>query len=236
MNAMTADPLLTDDLSELLELFPNEALREILDRLAKHKSWSPFPAVRATVAHQAGPEADLRPHAAAIAREVVWWGSNDISGQFKEPPTWREILLDLARVAKVKKVKLAEASRAWEIEHEILGTVAANWESLTPEQRKDALDKAGLNKADYAKAVGGLVSGSAARVGVGPATAMLGLQGAAVTAVSAAIIPLTLALTAAWTGYVTAGPAYRVLKPVALTIALTRRQLIDARAAQAFEF
>jgi uncharacterized protein YaaW (UPF0174 family) len=65
---------------------------------------------------------------------------------------------------------------------------------------------------------------------------MLGLKGAAVTAASAVIMPLTLALTAAWTGYVTAGPAYRVLKPVALAIALTRRQLIDARAAQAFEF
>jgi uncharacterized protein YaaW (UPF0174 family) len=236
MNAVTDDPLLTDDLAELLGLFPNQALREILNRLAKHKSWSPFPSSRATEAHQADPDADLRPHAAAIAREIVWWGSNDIAGRFKEPPPWREILLDLAKVAGVKKEKLAGASKAWEIEHAILGAAAASWESLTPEQRKQALEKAGLNKADYAKAVGGLVSGTAARAGVGPAAAMLGLKGAAVTAASAVIMPLTLALTAAWTGYVTAGPAYRVLKPVALAIALTRRQLIDARAAQAFEF
>jgi uncharacterized protein YaaW (UPF0174 family) len=236
MRTSSSDPLLTDDLGDLLGMFPSDALRGVLERLGNHRSWSPFSSARATEAHQAGADADLRPHAAAIAREIIWWGSNDIAAKFKKSPTWRDILLDLARVSGFKKGMLPEAAQAWEIEHAILGRAAADWENLTPEKRREVLEKAGLNPSDYAKAVGGLVGGTAVRAGVAPAAAMLGLKGVAVTAVSAAIMPVTLALAAAWTGYVSAGPAYRVLKPVALSIALTRRQMLDARAAQAFEF
>lgn len=66
---MTSDPLLSDDITVLLEAFPSEAPQGVVGICKRHTSWSPFPADRACDAHELADGANFRPHAEAIARE-----------------------------------------------------------------------------------------------------------------------------------------------------------------------
>ena len=60
---MNTDPLLSDDLPDLLRVFPNDALCGIVGIVKRHNSWSPFPAPRAYEAHVLPDNTDFAPHA-----------------------------------------------------------------------------------------------------------------------------------------------------------------------------
>lgn len=231
---MTEHPLLTDDLVLLLQQFPNPALFNIVSILKEHKSWSPLPASRAYEAHEATSNDQLLPHVPAIAQEILWWGSNDVHRQFGELRDWRAIVTDTARQIGVPSKDLAESPPAWRVERTLLRKALAEWEKLSPELREDALRRTG-GSIDAAK--GGLLSaaGALVRAGSPQIAAFLAARGASYAAAATVLAPLAIVLGAAWTAYDLAGPAFRILRPLALTIAHARNRLCDERAAAAFE-
>ena len=87
-----------------------------------YTSWSPLPDQRANKARAVPLGGDRRPHAAAIAREVIWWGSHDVRLLFTAPPTWSDIVTD---VAKALKAQHAENAAAWQVDEAILAVALA---------------------------------------------------------------------------------------------------------------
>lgn len=235
--------LLTDDLGTLLGLFPNEALRAILGIMAGHTSWSPFPDRRATAAHQQPADADLRPFAREIACEVMWWGANDVHRDLGHQDTWPEVL---RRVAKSEGLKARDLDGrpAWQIEQAILTRVLSRWEQMTSGEREEVIQRSGA-KFDAAwggalAAGGGAMAATEAMlVAGGPRLLSFLASRLAPLAIAAPAVPFVApvltVLGAAWAAYDLAGPAFRVLRPVALTVAFTRRRLREARSARAFE-
>lgn len=229
---MTRDPLLSDDLAELLGSFPNEALRDLVAILKQHTSYTPFTARRAYAAHALPPTGDFRTHAAAVAAEVLWWGSHDIHEWFADPPGWVQVLIGTAEQLAVPDRERRPALPAWKIEGAIFRKAMEAWERLPPDKRKAAMKEAGVD-ADAAR--GGMVAAAGGLAGLG-ARQLLGFlaargAGAAVPFVG----PVLTAVGAAWAAYDLAGPGYRVLRPATLVIAFHRRRLRDERAAAAFQ-
>lgn len=237
------DPLLTDDLAALFRLFPNAALRTLLDVMGKHKSLSPFPDQRAAAAHGTRKGADLRPHADAIARELLWWGSNDVLLDFGERVDWPGVVGAVAKNEGLKASVIA-GRPAWQVGQALMKELLTQWEKLPPKQRAETMRKAGVGL-DAARGGLAAVGGGAiaavdllATVG-GPRLIALLAGRLAPLAVAGPAIPfIAPALTVlgtAWAAYDLAGPAFRVLRPAALLIAVTRQQLRDERMSAAFE-
>lgn len=149
-----ADPLLADDLGTLLGLFPNEALRAILDIMAGHTSWSPFPGRRATAARRQPADADLRPFARDIAREVMWWGANDLHRGPGHEDTWSDLVGHVANSEGSNAKDLAGLA-AWQSEQVLLAKVFSRWEQMSPEERDELILQSG---AGLAAARGGAVA------------------------------------------------------------------------------
>jgi hypothetical protein len=230
---MSAD-LLTDDLAALLAQFPNDALHGLVGILKSHSSWSPFPAPRAYEAHALRKTEDARPHAAAIAREILWWGSNDLHRQFGEERDWRTVVTNAATQIGVPSDARKPHFPAWRIEQALFCKALADWEKLTPEQRATALKKSGFSL-DAARGGISAALGVAVRGGGGELVAFLGARGVNWAAAATALAPVATALGTLWAAYDLAGPGYRVLRPVTLAIAFTRRRLRDQQIAAAFE-
>ena len=144
-SGQSSDPLLTDHLATLLRQFPNGDRHKIVAVLREHTSWSPFSASRAAAAHAVKPGGDLCPHVDAIASEILWWGSNEFHRMFGEERTWPDVLSDTAKSMGVSSDDCVAASGACGIERALLKKAFEHWESLKPEQREEALRKAGIN-------------------------------------------------------------------------------------------
>ncbi len=234
---MTEHPLLTDDLVLLLQQFPNPALFNIVSILKEHKSWSPLPASRAYEAHETTSNDQLLPHVPAIAQEIFWWGSNDVDHQFGKLRDWCAIVTDTARQIGVPSKELAGSPPAWHVERALLRTALAEWEKLSPEIREDALRRTGGAR-EAAKGGPLLATGSLVSAGSAQIATFLAARGASYAAAATVLAPLAIvlgAVGAVWAAYDLAGPAFRVLRPLALTIAYSRNRLCDGRAAAAFE-
>ena len=231
---MTGDALLSDDLPTLLSAFPNDALRGLVGIIKQHKSWTPFPANRAYDAHGLAEDADFKVHAKAIADEIMWWGSNDIHRQFGEVRGWREMVGRTAKEIGVPAAEREETRPSWRIECSIIAKMLQDWGKLTPVQRDAALGKAGI---DLDGARGGLmaVAGGLARLGGQELLAFLAARGAGYALAATVFAPVATVLGTIWAAYDLAGPGYRVLRPVVLTVAYTRQRLRDERMASAFE-
>ena len=241
---MTTDPLLTDDLGALLGLFPQDTLRALLDVMGNRTSWSPFPDQRATAAHASPRDADLRPYAPDIARELLWWGSNDLHLDFGAGlADWPMVVRTVAKKERVKPVERDDVP-AWRTEEALLKQLLARWEKMTPEQRREAMQKAGANldatRGGMAAAGGGAMAAAEAATAFG-GSRLLAFLAARLAPVAVAgpavpfIAPALTVLGGVWAAYDLAGPALRVLRPTTLLVALTRRQLRNARLAAAFE-
>jgi hypothetical protein len=113
---MTVDPLLSNDLLTLLRAFPNRALRDLVGVMKGQTSLSPFPAPRAYEAHALPDDGDFLPHTDSIAREVLWWGSNDLHRQFGEDRLWREVVARTARHIDVAEEERTSDLPAWKME------------------------------------------------------------------------------------------------------------------------
>lgn len=227
---MNADPLLSNDLPTLLRVFPNRALRDLVGVMKRQSSLSPFPAPRAYEAHALADDGDFLPHTDSIAREVLWWGSNDLHRQFGEDRLWREVVARTARHIDVAEEERTSDLPAWKLEDAVFRKALDKWESLTPEQREEALRRAGLD----AGAVKGVVVagvGGLAHLGAQELLALLVSRGAALIPV---IAPFAMAVGVLWAAYDLAGPGYRTLLPAILIIAVTRQRLRDERADTAF--
>jgi uncharacterized protein YaaW (UPF0174 family) len=228
-----ADPLLSDNLAEVLSTFPNDALCSLVAILKQHSSWSPFPGRRAYEAHALPDDADFTRHANAIADEILWWGTNEFNRLFGYETTWHEVVAGTAAKMKVSQDQGKERLPAWKIEGAILLKGLDNWERMSPDERKEALRKAGWNL-DALRGVGaGVIANLGGRqlLQFVAARALIALPGAALPLVAAALGIGGIG----WTAYDLAGPSYRVLRFCVLAIALTRRRLRDERAAAAFE-
>lgn len=226
---VSVDPLLTDNLADLLSLFPNSELHGIVSILKNSKSLSPFPARRATRAHEAHEADDLRPHAPAIAEEVVWWGSNEVHLQRGQTRTWVEIVADVASKNRVSAEEADPQLPAWKIEQALFRKAMATWETLTAEQREEAMRSTpAFSKLVRRGAVPAL--GTVASVG----GRFLFGRGLPLVAGATAFATIATAMSALWMGYELAGPAYRVLQPISLSVAYTRVTLRHQRLADAF--
>jgi len=237
---MQSDSFFSDDLAELLKVFPPESLHILRAILHEHWSLTPFPLPRAETAHQLPPDADLRPHAAELAKEILWWGSNEILQQFGHQPSWKEIVADVAKSVRVTARKRATNLPVWDIEAGLLEKVLSQWESMTPEQREVAISRSsGSIKAARgigAGAVGGGLAAAAEFAG-GIAANIGGKQLIEMVAGRAGFAGLGIlgvALGAGLAAYDLAGPSYRVLRPVALAVAMTRQKLRDEALADIF--
>lgn len=231
---MITDPLLSDELDQLLSAFPNDALRAIVGILKRHSSWSPFPQNRSDAVQHLPDDADFTPHAHEIAREVVWWGSHEVGRQFGFRPKWRDIVSDVAKQLGVKKEDRATTIPVWKIEQATLKQALAGWEKLSPKEREEALRRAGDNinaaRGGLAAALGGIIP-----LGGEGLIAFLAARGASYALAATVFAPVATTLGAAWAAHDLAGPAFRVLRPAVLTIGFTRQRLRDERAASAFE-
>lgn len=228
---MAVDPLLSDDLPTLLRAFPNHVLRDLVGVLKQRTSLSPFPAPRAYKAHALPDDGEFSLHADSIAREVLWWGTNDLHRQFGEDRLWPEVVARTAKHVDVAENERTNDLPAWKLENAVLRKALDKWERLTPEQREKALRKAGTDAAAVRgvaiAAVGGL-----ARLGTQELLALLAARGAAFAV--PVIAPFATAVGVTWAAYDLAGPGYRALLPATLIIAFARRRLRDERAATAF--
>lgn len=232
---MTTDPLLSDDLTDVLRSFPDAALSDLVSVLKPARSLTPFPADRAYDAHALPPGSHFAPHAQAIAKEVLWWGSNEMLRQFGSAPAWLDLLRGTAKHVGLPEKKRARGLPAWKIEDAIFSKALEAWERLSPEQREAAMKSAGMDLAALRGAVTGAaaaVGRDAVKVGAQRLLSFLGprFAGAAVPGVG----PLLVAAATFWSAYDVAGPGYRVLRPATLVIAYHRRRLRDARLASAF--
>jgi hypothetical protein len=200
--------------------------------ILKHNTTlSPFPARRAYEAHGLAAGADFAAYADDIAQEILWWGSHDVHRQGGINLGWREIVADTAAEIGVEKKRRGMKDPAWKIENAIFEKVMKDWENLSPKQREEMLRKAGGNTS-AARGFAFAAIGGAVRAG-GPDVLALAVGGVAgaVLAPVAAVVGL---VGAGWAAYDLAGPGYRVLRPITLSVALTRRRLRDQRAASVF--
>lgn len=235
---MSDNRLLTDDLAILLGLFPNEALQTILSILKDNTALSLGPGKRATAAHAAPPGADLRPHAAALAWEIRWWG--DSEWNLGEAPTWPEIVAGLAQRVGVDEEKAKPTQPAWRTEAALVAKIMADWENLSPEAREEAMKKAG---GDFGAAAGGAAAAAGGILAtLGPLATFLAARGAPAAAglvvaapVAAVLAPLLTIGGLIYAGVTFGGPSYRVLQPVGVAIAITRQSLREAALRKAFE-
>jgi len=227
------DPLLTDDLPTLLGQFPTVDLHGIVSILKAHRSWSIFPGTRAGDAHRAEPGDDLGPQISAITQEILWWGSHDLHRQFGEERDWRTVVANTALQFGVDRGLCGEAVPAWRIERALLLKALADWEQLDPEQREESVQKAGAAWG-ASSSVLALIASLIVESGAIRLAGYLPTKVIAATVTGAPFAPVATVLGAAWVGYDLAGPGYRVLRPIALTIALTRFRLRDGGAAAAF--
>jgi uncharacterized protein YaaW (UPF0174 family) len=230
---MIIDPLLSDDLPALLRAFPSDALRGLVEIVKKHSSWSPFPAPRAYEAHVLSNNVDFAPHANAIAREILWWGSNELHRQIGEDRGWQKVVSMTAAQIGVPKEQRMENLTAWQIEGAVLQKTLEDWEKISPEQRGKALQKTGL---DLSAVKGGILAtaGGVAGLGGQQLLSFLAARGASFTLAATVFAPVATVLGVAWATYELAGPGYRVLRPAVLSIALTRQRLRDERITAAF--
>jgi uncharacterized protein YaaW (UPF0174 family) len=230
---MNTDPLLSDNLQDLLRVFPSDALCGLVGIVKQQSSWSPFPAPRAYEAHVLPDNADFTPHASAIANEILWWGSNDLHRQLGEERPWREVVARTAAEMKVPKEQRKDSLPAWKIEGAALQKALEDWEVLSQEQREEVLRKAGW---DLSALKGGAMSaaGVAVRLGGRQLLTFMAARGAGFALAASVFAPVAPALGILWAAYDLAGPGYRVLRPTVLTIAVTRQRLRDERVAAAF--
>ena len=126
------DPLLTADLAVLLALFPAGALSELAEELRKHTSWAPFPMAAATGARRAGADEDLRVHSAALAGEILWWGSHDLKRQFGKQPQWKDIVALVAAGIPVLKAERGADVDCVALERAILRRISGKTADLAP--------------------------------------------------------------------------------------------------------
>ena len=233
------DPLLTADLPSLLRQFDTGALLVLLEIMSA-TSLSPFPAKRAEDARKEPPGADLRVHAAAIAEELFWWGSNDINLDLGKPSRdWTGVLATVARSQGLSFKDIADTP-AWRVEELLIKRVLPNWEAMSGEQRKEVMRKAGIGlgaaKGGITAAAGGaMAAAEGLLIKGGPQLAKFLAARFAPAAVVPIAAPVLTVLGTAWAAYDLAGPSHRVIRPAVLLIALTRVQLREQRNASAFE-
>ena len=228
------DPLLSEDLTELLQAFPNDALRGLVGILKEQWALDPFPATRAYEAHKLAADADFTGYAAQIAAEILWWASHNLHRQFGGMPPWRDVVEKVAASIGVPAQDRTGDLPAWKIEGAVLRKALDDWEKLSPAQRQDVLAKAGV---DFGAAQGGALAaaGGAVALGGDGLLAFLAARGVGFAVAGTILAPAALVLGTLWAAYDLAGPSYRVLRPVVMTISYTRQRLRDERAASAFK-
>lgn len=228
-----SDPLMSDDLGTLLGVFPSTVLGDIVEIIKQASSWSPFPAQRALEAHGVPKGADFTRHTKAIAREILWWGSNDIHRQFGEAREWREIVQRAADEIGVTKNQCGDQQPAWRMESSIFQKAFPNWERLSQLQREEAM-RAPRRGMDSARGAVSMAAGILARLVAQKILPGLGAKGVGAAFAGTVFAPAATVLGGAWAAYDLAGPGYRVIRPVVIKIAYTRQRLRDERAAAAF--
>lgn len=236
---MTVDPLLSDDIYTLLQKFPSDALKQIVCIYKNRASWSPFPAGRAYRVHDLPSGADFTPYAEEIARELIWWGSNEFHRQFGELPNYREIVCGVAKKMGVEEKNRADALPVWRIEQETLKKFLEDLEKLSPADREKKLKEASGSLSPAwgasATALSGALSWGAEAFLSFLARQVSATAVTAAGATAAVVTPLAIVAAVLWTAYDLAEPGYRVLGPAVLTVALTRQKLRESRAGAAFE-
>jgi uncharacterized protein YaaW (UPF0174 family) len=228
------DRLLSEDLTQLLQAFPNDALRDLVGILKQQWTLDPFPATRAYEAHNLAEDADVARYAPQVAAEILWWGSHTLLRQLNGMPAWREVVAKVAASIGVPAKDRTADSPAWRVEGTVLRKALSDWEKLTPTQRQEVVAKAGV---DFGAARGGALATTGGLVALGgeELLAFLAARGVSFAAAGTIFAPAALVLGTLWTAYDLAGPSYRVLRPVVMTIAYTRQRLRDERAANAFK-
>lgn len=149
-------------------------------------------------------------------------------------PAWREVVAEVATSIGVPAKDRTSNSPAWRVEGAVLRKALSDWEKLSPTQRQEVLGKAG---ADFGVAPGGALAAAGAAVALGGEDLLvfIAARGAGFAAAGTIFAPAALALGTLWAVYNLAGPSYRVLRPVVLTVAYTRQRLRDHRMADAFK-
>jgi uncharacterized protein YaaW (UPF0174 family) len=230
-----ADPLSSEDLAELLLVFPNDALRALVGILKGGSSPTEFRAPRAYATHSLTDDADFKPFAPQIAEEILWWGSNEFVRHYTGTlPDWREVITEVAASVGVPETERGTDAPVLKIEAAVLRKTLGNWEKLTPEERQELIDKAG---GDFDAARGGLFAafGLASSLGGDALLSILGPRVAGVVAAGTVIAPLAVGLGLGWTAWDLAGPSLRIIRPAALVVAFTRQRLRDERNFHGYE-
>ena len=230
-----------DEGLDFLEDVPSEDLHDLVEFLIKDHN-EELTGTKAYKHHSP----DHNKYWREIATEIQTFGGNTISNIYRgEGTIYREILYD---VCDRLKVNYNKGSSIKGIEEHLLQKALEDaFEKLDAEQRAEILKalgaeyatNIGVNAAVHAAqillrqsgfsayvwtliVVNGLI-GSAAKITVGHGLS-LATNAALARGLSVVIGPVGLALTAAWTAYDLAGPAYRVTVTAVLYIAGLRRK------------
>jgi uncharacterized protein YaaW (UPF0174 family) len=193
---------------------------------------------------------DHRMYADDIAAEIQRFGANTIATWYRNGigRTYREILINAARKSGIK-VRQKDETEDIELRiiHAFLGRA---WLEMSERQRQELIDSIRIKSSPGVKALGATGSFQALiqAAGFGPyqlavivangaANLLLGhglsLATNAVLTKSVSIFagPLGMVFSALWLGSLAAGPAYRVIMPCILQIALIRQEALARKRA-----
>lgn len=184
-----------------------------------------------------------------IAEEIQRFGANTIATLFRSGKgvSYREVLLDVCKKAKVKHTENAPAEA---IEQALLLMVLTDsLERMSPEDLKDVIDGLGVVPTELAApavaaavqaavALGGfvpyklapMVANAVVRAAVGRGLA-LGANAALNRAIAVAAGPIGWVATGLWTAIEVAGPAHRVTFPAVIQVAYLRAKSSGGHAA-----
>ena len=178
-----------------------------------------------------------------IEKEYRAFGSNTITSAFSGPNTYRDILI---LVLKQCNVKYSESDSIERMEELLLESILKDmWEKLSREERIALFSdlKADIKNIDF-KSIGGITSSMLIQVfraggfasykitliivnAIAKAILGRGLSLAAnagiVKGISILVGPIGIIVTALWSVYDLAGPAYRVIIPCTILIAAYRK-------------
>lgn len=183
---------------------------------------------------------------AYIAEELQRFGGNSVMNLFRggAGAQYREILCDVADHVKAEYKKSDDCNR---IETGILVRVLEqSMEKMTEEQRKEVFETfgqryAGMGSAAMAALIAGILATGVGRYRLATMVAnasvhallgrglVLGASSTAMRSVGALAGPLGWAVTAIWTVFDLASPAYRVTVPCVIQIAYMRHKATELK-------
>ena len=216
---------MNDNLISVLERADNEDLKTLCDIITLRKDGTPriSDSLTKTEGYRRNYPHRMKSLIPGIVKELGLYGSNTFVSLFKgEGADYSAIL---RKVARRLKVSFRDTQSDEVIEGYMLQKLFDDMsERLTDEELRTMAREFGVKPLRYGLAWSMNVANAVARQAVGRGIAAFASGSVLSRSLSVLAGPIGWALTAAWTAYDIAGPAYRVIVPAVIQIAYLRQK------------